>query len=207
VTRTNTTRLCLILLCISFGVTLGGGLYEGTVLVPIWSKAPPASFTIIQPGMGVPLQRFWIPAHAAITVFAIAGLVLTWQDHDVRRVLLIGIASYVVMRIWSGLSFIRQWTCQRQRHEHRCVDSSGAVGGCFPGSWVVLLVTSDGVCGPAECFSAEMVSGLRWRRGSTGEHRADPSWGHQDLAVARRLGGGWAHDRHGIGDDISRRTW
>lgn len=96
----------LILLCFSFAVALGGGFYEHVVLAPIWSKSPPSSFSIIQPGSGVPLQRFWIPVHAAITVFIILSLVLTWGDPIVRRFLLIALASYIVMRVWSGLFFI-----------------------------------------------------------------------------------------------------
>ncbi|HYT05802.1 MAG TPA: hypothetical protein VEM13_13080 [Gemmatimonadales bacterium] len=98
----------LILLCFSMAGAIGGGLYEHIVLTPMWSKAPPASFAIIQPGTGVPLQRFWIPVHAAITIFVILSLALTGRDDQVRRLLLIGLGSYIVMRVWSGLFFIRE---------------------------------------------------------------------------------------------------
>jgi hypothetical protein len=74
--------------------------------MPLWSKSPPASFSIIQPDTGVPLQDFWIPVHAAITVFAILSLVLTWKEEQVRNLLLVGCAAYLVMRVWSGLYFI-----------------------------------------------------------------------------------------------------
>ena len=84
----------------------GGGLYEHIVLTPLWSASPPSSFSIIRPGTGVPLQRFWIPVHAAITSFILLTLFLTWNDIAVRRLLLIGLASYIVMRVWSGLFFI-----------------------------------------------------------------------------------------------------
>lgn len=93
----------LILLSSSLAAALGGGLYEHIVLTPIWSRSPPSSFAIIQPGTGVPLQRFWLPVHASITVFFLLALFLTWSDMLVRRPLLIGLASYVVMRVWSGL--------------------------------------------------------------------------------------------------------
>lgn len=96
----------LILLCFSMAVALGGGLYESIVLIPLWSKSPPSSFSIIQPGTGVPLQRFWIPVHAAITLFIIVALVMTWREVTVRRLLLVTLVSYIVMRVWSGLSFI-----------------------------------------------------------------------------------------------------
>lgn len=72
----------------------------------MWSKSPPSSFSIIQPSTGVPLQRFWIPVHLAITLFIIVALVTTWRDLTVRRLLLIALLSYIVMRAWSGLFFI-----------------------------------------------------------------------------------------------------
>jgi hypothetical protein len=96
----------LVLLCFPMAAAIGGGIYEGIVLVPQWRKSPPSSFAVIQPGTGVPLQRFWIPVHAAITLFVVLALALTWRNAPVRNMLLIGLASYVVMRVWSGLYFI-----------------------------------------------------------------------------------------------------
>jgi hypothetical protein len=106
--RTALTEWSLILLCFSMAAAIGGGLYESIVLVPLWSKSPPSSFAVIQSGTGVPLQRFWIPVHAAITLFFILALVLTWREPTVRRLLLIGLASYIVMRVWSFSFFIRE---------------------------------------------------------------------------------------------------
>ena len=105
---TNLTLWSLIFLCFSMAGAFGGGLYEHIVLTPLWSASPPSSFSIIQPGTGVPLQRFWIPVHAAITIFILLTLFLTWNDIMVRRLLLIGLASYIIMRVWSGLFFIRE---------------------------------------------------------------------------------------------------
>jgi hypothetical protein len=96
----------LILLCFSLAAAIGGGFYESVVLNPLWSKSPPSSFSIIQPGTGVALQRFWIPVHVAITLFIILALVTTWRDMTVRRLLLLALLSYIVMRVWSGLFFI-----------------------------------------------------------------------------------------------------
>jgi len=92
----------------SMAGAFGGGLYEHIVLTPLWSASPPKSFSIIQPGTGVSLQRFWIPIHAAITIFILLTLFLTWNDVRIRQLLLIALASYVVMRVWSGLFFIRE---------------------------------------------------------------------------------------------------
>jgi hypothetical protein len=100
------TQWLLILLCFSMAAAIGGGLYESIVLIPLWSKSPPSSFSIIQPETGVPLQQFWVPVHAAITLFLILALVLTWRDLTVRRLLLVSLVAYIVMRVWSGLFFI-----------------------------------------------------------------------------------------------------
>jgi hypothetical protein len=56
-------------------VSLGGGLYEFTVVDPAWPRRP----EIIQPGRGgVSRRRFWIPAHVAFELALIAALVLAW---------------------------------------------------------------------------------------------------------------------------------
>lgn len=106
--KARLAKWSLILLCFSMAAAIGGGLFEHIVLIPLWSKSPPSSFSVIQPGTGVPLQNFWIPVHAAITVFLILSLIFAWRDRKVRRLLLIGLASYIVMRAWSGLFFIRE---------------------------------------------------------------------------------------------------
>jgi hypothetical protein len=100
------TVASLVLLCCSLAAALGGGIYEQVVLTPLWRRSPPQSFAVIQPGTGVPLQRFWIPVHAAITVFFLASLVLAWRDVPVRELLLAALVSYIIMRAWSGFYFI-----------------------------------------------------------------------------------------------------
>ena len=104
--RTSAAKWSLILLCFSMAGAVGGGLYEHMVLMPLWAASPPASFAMIQPGTGVPLQDFWIPVHVAITVFLLLLLVFAWQERKVRRFLLVGLGSYLVMRVWSILFFI-----------------------------------------------------------------------------------------------------
>jgi hypothetical protein len=104
--KLHLAKWSLILLCFSMGAAIGGGLYEQIVLTPLWSASPPSSFSIIQSGSGVPLQNFWIPVHTAITIFILLSLFLTWRQIKVRHRLLIGLSSYIVMRVWSGLFFI-----------------------------------------------------------------------------------------------------
>ena len=104
--RTSMAKWSLVLLCFATACAVGGGLYEHVVLMPLWAAAPPSSFSIIQPGTGVPLQRFWVPVHLAITVLLPFSLVLAWTERKVRLFLFIGLTSYLVMRVWSILFFI-----------------------------------------------------------------------------------------------------
>ena len=112
--RTRAAQWSLVLLCYSMAGAVGGGLYEHLVLMPLWAASPPSSFAMIQPGTGVPLQAFWIPVHVAITVFLLVSLVLAWQERKARRFLLIGLGSYVIMRVWSGFFFIPEMLAFQQ---------------------------------------------------------------------------------------------
>ena len=51
-------------------------------------------------------KRFWIPAHVAFELSLAAALVATWSVVSVRNPLLVGLASHVLMRLWSAVDFI-----------------------------------------------------------------------------------------------------
>jgi hypothetical protein len=83
--------------------SLGGGLYEFSVVDPAWPRRP----ELIQPARGgVSRKRFWIPAHVAFELALIASLVLAWARPPVRAWLLVGLASHALMRMWSAFDFI-----------------------------------------------------------------------------------------------------
>jgi hypothetical protein len=83
--------------------SLGGGLYEFSVVDPFWPSRP----EIIQPRRGgISRRRFWIPAHVAFELFLILSLVLTWHVPSVRWPLLTALGTHAVMRAWSALDFI-----------------------------------------------------------------------------------------------------
>lgn len=84
-------------------ISLGGGLYEMSVVDPSW----PARLDIVQPSKGGILRRrFWIPAHVAFEICLLGSLFLTWHVAAIRHALLIAIASHATMRIWSAFDFI-----------------------------------------------------------------------------------------------------
>jgi hypothetical protein len=84
-------------------VSLGGGLYEYSVVDPFW----PRKLELIQPARGgISRRRFWIPAHVAFELVLIASLVAAWGQPQIRTPLLVALASHVVMRLWSAFDFI-----------------------------------------------------------------------------------------------------
>jgi len=86
-------------------ISLGGGLYEFSVVDPFWPRRP----DLIQPDRGgISRKRFWIPAHAAFELVLIMTLVLAWSAANVRFWLFVAVASHAAMRLWSALDFIPQ---------------------------------------------------------------------------------------------------
>lgn len=84
-------------------VSLGGGVYEVSVVDPFWPHKP----ELIQPSRGgISRRRFWIPAHTAFELVLIVSLVVTWSTVDVRVWLLAALGSHAAMRIWSAFDFI-----------------------------------------------------------------------------------------------------
>lgn len=84
-------------------ISLGGAFYELSVVDPFWPRRP----DLVQPAAGgISRRRFWIPAHVAFELLLIASLIVFWPEHDIRTRLLIGTASYAVMRLWSAFDFI-----------------------------------------------------------------------------------------------------
>ncbi|MCU1275000.1 MAG: hypothetical protein JWO48_2431 [Bryobacterales bacterium] len=98
--------LMLLFACFSVALAVGGGIYESMVVMPQWSAQPPASFAIIQKGTGVPLQRFWIPVHILITIGLLGSLITNWNYADRKRLIIVALISYLVMRAWSFAYFI-----------------------------------------------------------------------------------------------------
>jgi hypothetical protein len=97
------TTMSVGLACALALVSLGGGLYEFSVIDPAWPRRP----DVIQPDRGGVSRRwFWIPAHVAFELALIAALVLAWSSAGVRGWLLTAVVSHTAMRLWSAVDFI-----------------------------------------------------------------------------------------------------
>lgn len=83
--------------------TLGGGFYEFIVVDAVWPRRP----DIVVPSRGgLSRKRFWITIHVLFEILLVASLVMAWSVPEVRRFLLIALASHAAMRIWSAFYFI-----------------------------------------------------------------------------------------------------
>jgi hypothetical protein len=83
--------------------SVGGGLYEFSVVDPFWPKRP----DLVQPARGgISRKRFWIAIHVAFELVLIAALVWSWSQPAVRNALLVALASHAIMRLWSAFDFI-----------------------------------------------------------------------------------------------------
>jgi hypothetical protein len=100
------SMLTVVLVGVAAGlalVSLGGGLYEFSVVDPAWPRRP----DLIQPGRGGVSRRwFWIPAHVAFELTLVAALVATWSSEPVRTWLWVAFGSHAAMRLWSAVDFI-----------------------------------------------------------------------------------------------------
>lgn len=93
------TALVAALACAS----VGGGLYEFSVVDPAWPRRP----DVVQPRLGgISRKRFWIPMHVVFELTLLATLVAVWSSPAVRTCLWVVLASHSVMRIWSAFDFI-----------------------------------------------------------------------------------------------------
>jgi hypothetical protein len=103
-------------------VSLGGGLYEFSVVDPAWPRRP----DMIQPDRGgVSRKWFWIPAHVAFELTLVAALVLAWSSAEVRGWLWTAMASHLVMRLWSAVDFIPK-ALAFERAEPAAIDEASA---------------------------------------------------------------------------------
>ena len=88
---------------VSAFISLGGGIYETVVVNPYWPARP----DIIQPGRGgINRKWFWIPAHTVFELSLVSSIIAGWSEHGLRTWLLTGLASHLVMRLWSAFDFI-----------------------------------------------------------------------------------------------------
>src|SRR6476659_329703 len=103
--RDTTTQIIVAVAAALASASVGGGLYEFTVVDPFWPKRP----DLVQPARGgISRKRFWISIHVAFEMALIAALVWWWPQPAVRSCLLVALARRAVMRLWSAFDGSRK---------------------------------------------------------------------------------------------------
>lgn len=96
-------EILLGITALSAALGVGGGIYEMTVINPVWPQRP----DIVHPASGgISRKRFWIAIHVQFELLLIASLIVAWSTPAVRTWLLVAFASHAAMRIWSAFDFI-----------------------------------------------------------------------------------------------------
>jgi hypothetical protein len=114
--------LLLIPACISFIIVAGGANYEHLAVVPVWTKAVPASLSMFQGEYGLAAQNFWIPIHPVTIVLLIIGLIANWRTER-RAYILVTLGGYLAILAATFVFFVPELMAITQSAYSVTVDS------------------------------------------------------------------------------------
>ena len=95
--RTFFTQIVLLLFVLSAGILLGGSIFEGVVLTPLWAGSLPESVTQWQ--YGSIQSRFFMIATPLYGLFSLALIIVSWWMPPLQRkwALVAGLSGVVVI--------------------------------------------------------------------------------------------------------------
>jgi uncharacterized membrane protein len=97
--------ILLIFGCISFIVVMGGAVYEHAAVVPVWTRAVPASLTMFQGEYGLAAGNFWIPIHPVTIALLVMGLIANWKTPR-RNYIGLTLIGYIGVLVVTSLYFV-----------------------------------------------------------------------------------------------------
>lgn len=106
-TMTDLSRaeLSLIITTLLYFLMNGAQIFETAVVVPKWSAAPPASFSLISGPHGIDLKTFWIVIHSVHEITFLAAIFFCWNIDPVRNWLIALFAAHFLVRVWTLVYF------------------------------------------------------------------------------------------------------
>lgn len=106
-TMTDLTHaeLALMVTTLFYFLMNGAQIFETAVVVPKWTAAPPASFSLISGPYGINLKTFWIVTHSLHEITFMAAIYFCWKIDPVRNGLLILFAIHFLVRVWTLVYF------------------------------------------------------------------------------------------------------
>jgi predicted permease len=101
----NSKNLFYILVCISFSLILGAGIYEHLAVWPIAYSEPPRSLTMFQGAYAIQSAHFWMPVHPLTLVLFIIALVLN-RKTERKKYILVPLIIYAVVLVVTFSLFV-----------------------------------------------------------------------------------------------------
>ena len=94
-----------VLLCVSFSLVLGAGVYEHLAVWPYAYAAPPASLSMFQGAYGLNGGAFWAKIHPVTLLLFVVVAVLTWRTPR-RLHVLVPLLGYIVILAVTSTYFV-----------------------------------------------------------------------------------------------------
>ncbi|RPE08939.1 transposase [Chitinophaga lutea] len=83
----------------------GAQLWETAIMVPAWTKAPPASLVFFQEPYPLDFKQFWIITHSIHELIFIIAIVTNWRVKQRKFKLLLLFIAHFAIRAWTLLYF------------------------------------------------------------------------------------------------------
>lgn len=96
----SAAQVALVTTTLLYFALNGAQLFETLVLVPKWTAAPPASFTLFRGPHAIDLKTFWIATHSVHEISMLAAIALCWRL-DIRSALLVILVLHFAVRVWT----------------------------------------------------------------------------------------------------------
>src|SRR4051812_49205191 len=91
----------LLITTLIYFIMNGAGIFETAVIVPKWSKNPPASFQLFKGEYGIDLKIFWIAAHSIHEITFIVAIIFCWNIPGVREMMIVLFGIHFGARMWT----------------------------------------------------------------------------------------------------------
>ena len=93
------------LLCLSFSIIVGAGLYEHLALWPNAYSAPPKSLSMFQGDYGINAGAFWQMIHPITLLLFIITLIVFWKTRR-RKYILYPFLGYIIVLVITAFYFV-----------------------------------------------------------------------------------------------------
>lgn len=102
---THIRTFILILASISYIIVIGAAVYEHAAIVPVWTRAIPASLSMFQGEYGITPAAFWRAIHPVTLLLFVVALIMNWRSRR-RLPILVTFIGYIVVLAITFIYFV-----------------------------------------------------------------------------------------------------